>query len=127
MLYFVTDKTGTVNSDLIARQQFLVTADSKEMKTFPTILTFPDELHIIEPKYNNLSKNKEILFKFSSDEIDDMGIVINKKCTHLEKSGNIFEGKFTVTGDEILVGKFDKINSGNLKVMIKYQVKNKFK
>ena len=127
VLYFVTDKTGTVNSDLIARQQFLVTADSKEMKTFPTILTFPDELHIIEPKYNNLSKNKEILFKFSSDEIDDMGIVINKKCTHLEKSGNIFEGKFTVTGDEILVGKFDKINSGNLKVMIKYQVKNKFK
>ena len=127
VLYFVTDKTGTVNSDLIARQQFLVTADSKEMKTFPTILTFPDELHIIEPKYNNLSKNKEILFKFSSEEIDDMGIVINKKCTHLEKSGNIFEGKFTVTGDEILVGKFDKINSGNLKVMIKYQVKNKFK
>ena len=125
VLYFSTDKTGTVNSDLIARQQFLVLSNSKEIKQFPTIFTFPDELHLIEPKYNNLIRNKEILFNFSSNEIDDMGIVINKKCAHLEKIGNVFSGKFVITGDEILVGKFDQSNPGNLKVMIKYQVKNK--
>ena len=127
VLYFVTDKTGTVNSDLIARQQFLVFKDAREIKQFPKIFTFPDELHILEPKFNNLTRDKEILFKFSSNEIDDMGIVINKKCFHLEKIGNTFTGKFMITGDEILVGKFDETNSGNLKVMIKYQVKNKFK
>ena len=127
VLYFATDKTGTVNSDLIARQQFLVSTNAKEIKQFPTIFTFPDELHIIEPKYNNLTKNKEILFNFSSNEIEDMGIAINKKCVHLEKIGNVFSGKFMITGDEILVGKFDKSNPGNLKVMIKYQVNNKFK
>ena len=125
VLYFATDKTGTVNSDLIARQQFSVMSDAKVMKQFPTLFTFPDELHIIEPKYNNLPKNKEINFQFISNDIDEMGIVIDKKCTHLEKIDGSFMGKFFVSGEEILVGKFEKDNPGNLKVMMKYKVKNK--
>ena len=124
VLYFSTDKTGTVNSELIARQQFYVLNDAKETKVFPTIFNFPDELYIREPKYNNLPRNKEILFRFSSNEIDDMGVVIDKKCMHLQKmDDNTFVGKFTISGDEILVGKFDIDKPGNLKVMIKYKVR----
>ena len=123
VLYFTTDKEGTVNSDLIARQQFVITNNSKDLKTFPAIFNFKDEISIIEPKYNNLPKNREISFKFISNEIYDMGVVIDKKCTHLKKVDNIFEGKFTIKGEEILVGKFDIDNPGNLKVMIKYKVK----
>ena len=123
VLYFATDKSGTVHSNLIARQQFYVMTDAKEIKTFPTIFTFPDELYIREPKYNYLPRNKEILFSFSSNEIDDMGIVIDKKCIHLKKNYDTFMGKFIVVGEEILVGKFDSDNPGNLKVMIKYKVR----
>ena len=96
---------------------------SKEIKSFPIILSFPDDLHIIEPKFNNLPKNKDILFKFKSNDIEDMGIVIEKKCIHLKKNDNIFEGNFTLKGEEILVGKFTSDNPGNLKVMIKYKIK----
>ena len=125
VLYFATDKSGTVNSDLIARQQFSVMSDTKIIKQFPTVFTFPDELHIIEPKYNNLPRNKEITFHFTSNNIDEMGIVVDKKCTHLENKDGSFIGKFLVSGEEILVGKFEKDNPGNLKVMMKYKVKNK--
>ena len=125
VLYFATDKSGTVNSDLIARQQFAVMNDLKIMKQFPTVFTFPDELHIIEPKYNNLQRNKEVTFHFTSNNIDEMGIVVDKKCTHLEKKDGSFMGKFLVCGEEILIGKFEKDNPGNLKVMMKYKVKNK--
>jgi hypothetical protein len=85
VLFFATDKSGTAHSDLILRQQYIVSNNAKENKTFPTMLTFPDDLHIIQPKYNNLIRNKEILFKFSSNNIDDMGIVVDKKFKHLNK------------------------------------------
>ena len=124
-LIFATDKSGTAQSDLIVRQQYLVSSNQKENLFFPTMLTFPDDLHIIQHKYNNIQKNKEIIFKFRSDDIDDMGIVIDKKCSHLEKNENVFEGKFIVKGDEILIGKFTPDNPGNLKVMIKYNIKKK--
>ena len=52
-----------------------------------------------------------------------MGIVVDKKCIHLKKNDNIFEGNFTLKGEEILVGKFTSDNPGNLKVMIKYKIK----
>ena len=123
ILIFATDKTGTTHSDLIIRQQYIVSSSINESKFFPTMLTFPDELHIIQPKFNNLAKNKETEFKFSSNDIEDMGIVVDKKCIHLEKNGNIFEGKFVVKGEEVLVGKFTPDNPGNLKVMIKYSIK----
>ena len=123
VLYFCTNKKGIVESELIARQQFFVSDDNKQIKTFPTLLNFPDELYIREPKYNYLPRNKEILFKFSSEEIDDMGVVINQKCMHLQKVDDTFFGKFLVTGDEILVGKFDLDNPKNMKVMIKYKVR----
>ena len=122
-LFFTTDKSGTVHSELILRQQFVVSSASKEIKSFPIILSFPDDLHIIEPKFNNLPKNKDILFKFKSNDIEDMGIVVDKKCIHLKKNDNIFEGNFTLKGEEILVGKFTSDNPGNLKVMIKYKIK----
>lgn len=123
VLFFTTDKSGTTHSELILRQQFVVSSTPKEIKSFPIILTFPDELHIIEPKFNNLSKNKDILFKFKSNDIEDMGIVVDKKCVHLKKKENIFEGTFKLKGEEVLVGKFTADNPGNLKVMIKYKVK----
>ena len=123
VLFFATEKTGTAHSDLILRQQYIVSNNAKENKTFPTMLNFPDDLHIIQPKFNNLLKNKEILFKFSSNDIEDMGIVIDKKCMHLDKKDNYFEGKFIVKGEEILIGKFTADNPGNLKVMVKYNIK----
>ena len=123
VLFFTTDKSGTAHSDLILRQQFVTSSASKEIKSFPIMNTFPDDLHIIEPKYNNLPKNKVITFKFKSNDIEDMGIVINKKCSHLTKNDNIFEGSFTLGGEEILVGKFTADNPGNLKVMFKYNIK----
>ena len=123
ILIFATDKSGTAHSDLIIRQQYIASNSQKESQYFPTMLTFPDDLHIIQPKFNNLSRNKEILFQFSSNDIDDMGIVIGKKCVHLKKNGNNFEGKFTLKGDEVLIGKFTPDNPGSLKVMIKYNIK----
>ena len=123
VIYFATDKSGTVHSELIARQQIYVMNDSKQIKVFPTIFNFPDELYIREPKYNYLPRNKEILFRFSSNEIDDMGIVINQKCMHLQKVDDTFIGKFIISGDEILVGKFELDNPKNMKVMIKYKVR----
>lgn len=123
VLYFATDKSGTVHSELIARQQFYVLNDAKQIKVFPTIFNFPDELYIREPKYNNLPRNKEILFRYTSNEIDDMGVVIDKKCMHLQKVDNTFMGKFIISGDEILVGKFELDNPKNMKVMIKYKVR----
>jgi hypothetical protein len=123
VIYFATDKTGTVHSELIARQQIYVMNDSKQIKVFPTIFNFPDELYIREPKYNYLPRNKEILFRFTSNEIDDMGVVINQKCMHLQKVDDTFFGKFIISGDEILVGKFELDNPKNMKVMIKYKVR----
>ena len=58
-----------------------------------------------------------------SDEIDDMGVVIDKKCMHLQKVDDTFMGKFIISGDEILVGKFELDNPKNMKVMIKYKVR----
>ena len=123
ILLFATDKIGTTHSDLIIRQQYIISSSINENKYFPTMLTFPDELHIIQPKYNNLPKNKEIEFKFSSNDIENMGIVVDKKCIHLNKNDNVFEGKFIVKGEEVLVGKFTPDNPGSLKVMMKYSVK----
>ena len=123
VIYFATDKSGTVHSELIARQQIYVMNDSKQIKVFPTIFNFPDELYIREPKYNYLPRNKEILFRFTSNEIDDMGVVINQKCMHLQKVDDTFIGKFIISGDEILVGKFELDNPKNMKVMIKYKVR----
>ena len=123
VLYFATNKKGTVESELIVRQQFFVYDDAKQIKTFPTIFNFPDELYIREPKYNYLPRNKEILFKYTSEEIDDMGVVINQKCMHLQKVDDTFMGKFIIAGDEILVGKFELDNPKNMKVMIKYKVR----
>ena len=122
ILIFCTDKSGIAHSDLILRQQYIISSSQKENYYFPNMLTFPDDLHIIQPKYNNLFKNKEILFQFSSNDIDDMGIVVNKKCFHLDKKGNIFEGKYTLKGDEVLVGKFTPDNPRSLKVMAKYSI-----
>lgn len=122
VLVFTTDKSGTTYSQLILRQQCYVSSNSKENKSFPNMFSFPDDLHIIEPKYNNLKKDKEILFMFRSNDIDDMGIVIDKKLKHLIKNGNVFEGRFIVKGEEILVGKFTS-DSPNLKVMFKYNTK----
>ena len=59
---------------------------------------------------------------FRSNDVDDMGIVIDKKLKHLIKNGNVFEGRFIVKGEEILVGKFTS-DSPNLKVMFKYNTK----
>ena len=123
ILIFATDKSGTTHSDLIIRQQYIISSSLNENKFFPTMLTFPDELHIIQPKFNNLPKNKEIEFKFSSNDIEDMGIVVDKKCIHLDKNENVFEGKFFIKGEEVLVGKFTHDNPGNLKVMMKYSIK----
>jgi hypothetical protein len=52
-----------------------------------------------------------------------MVIVVDKKCKHLNKIDNYFEGKFVIKGEEILVGKFTPDNPGNLKVMVKYNIK----
>ena len=123
ILLFTTSQSGTAYSNLILRQQCEVSNDSKENKSFPTMLNFPDDLHIIEPLFNNLTKNKEILFKFSSNNIDDMGMVVDKKCVHLTREGKIFQGKFVIKGDEILVGKFTPDNPKSLKVMVKYNIK----
>ena len=112
-----------VHSELIARQQIYVLNDAKQIKVFPTIFNFPDELYIREPKYNYLPRNKEILFRFTSNEIDDLGVVINGKSTHLQKVDDTFIGKFIIAGDEILVGKYDLDKPGNMKVMIKYKVR----
>ncbi len=123
VLFFTTDKSGTAHSNLIIGQQYIVASNSKENKEFPIMLSFPDDLHIIQPKFNNLIKNKEILFKFNSKTIGDMGIVVNKKCVHLDKKDNNFEGKFVIKGEEVLVGKFTADKPGNLKVMVKYNIK----
>ena len=123
ILVFATNKSGIAHSELILRQQYIVTSNQKENLFFPTMLTFPDDLHIIQPKFNNLPRNKEITFKFRSNDIDDMGIVIDKKCSHLKKIENVFEGKFILKGEEILIGKFTQDNPGNLKVMVKYNIK----
>ena len=123
ILIFTTSQSGTVYSNLILRQQCEVLNNSKENKSFPSMLNFPDDLHIIEPIFNNLTKNKEILFKFSSNNIEDMGMVVDKKCVHLTREGNTFHGKFIVKGDEILVGKFTPDNPKSLKVMVKYNIK----
>ena len=74
VLVFTTDKSGTTYSQLILRQQCYVSSNSKENKSFPNMFSFPDDLHIIEPKYNNLKKDKEILFMFRSNDIDDIGL-----------------------------------------------------
>lgn len=123
ILLFTTNKSGTAYSNLILRQQCEVLSDSKENKSFPTMLNFPDDLHIIEPIFNNLPKNKEILFKLSSNNIEDMGMVVDKKCIHLKREGNIFKEKIVIKGDEILVGKFTEDNPKSLKVMVKYNIK----
>jgi len=123
ILLFTTSQSGTAYSNLILRQQCEVTNDSKENKSFPSMLNFPDDLHIIEPLFNNLTKNKEILFKFSSNNIEDMGIVVDKKCVHLTRDGNTFQGTYVIKGDEILVGKFTPDNPKSLKVMVKYNIK----
>ena len=124
-LFFVSDKIGTVNCDLIAAQKYICSQNQTPNKSFPTIFTFQDELHIIEPMFNNLINGKEILFKFTSNDINDMGIYINKKCIHLEKKfGNEFQGKFVVSGDEIVIGKFVE-NEPGLKGMVKYKVVKK--
>ncbi len=52
-----------------------------------------------------------------------MGVVIDKKCMHLQKVDDTFMGKFIISGDEILVGKFELDNPKNMKVMIKYKVR----
>ena len=124
VLFFTTDKSGITYSQLIIRQQFVVSSAAKISKSFPSMLSFPDDLHIIEPKYNNLPKNKQILFKFKSNDIEDMGVVADKKCEHLKKKEEgIFEGNFTIKNEEVLVGKFTPDNPKSLKVMVKYKVK----
>ena len=52
-----------------------------------------------------------------------MGMVVDKKCVHLTREGKIFQGKFVIKGDEILVGKFTPDNPKSLKVMVKYNIK----
>ena len=124
VLFFTTDKSGTAYSQLIVRQQYVVSSSSKQPKSFPSMLSFPDDFHIIEPKYNNLTKNQKILFKFKSNDIEDMGVVADKKCEHLVKNEEgIFEGSLIIKNDEVLVGKFEPDNPKSLKVMVKYNVK----
>ena len=124
VLFFTTDKSGTAYSQLIVRQQYVVSSSSKQPKSFPSMLSFPDDFHIIEPKYNNLTKNQKILFKFKSNDIEDMGVVADKKCEHLVKNEEgIFEGSLVIKNDEVLVGKFEPDNPKSLKVMVKYNVK----
>ena len=63
---------------------------------------------------------------YSSASLDGTVIAQLKRgdvVTLQEKVDDTFFGKFLVTGDEILVGKFDLDNPKNMKVMIKYKVR----
>ena len=123
---FANCDKGNVTHDIIT---YIVNVhnDSKNELKYPKAFSGSEDIHIIEPIYDNLKSGQTVKFKFKTDssEINTL-IIIDKEWIYLNKDSNgYFEKEITIQsqpGYDIVVGKRRENNDLKCSNLYSYRI-----
>ena len=86
------------NYDTLIEYNVEINPDNKkDIVKFPKTFSGPKN-RLIEPICENIKNGKNVSFKIKSDIIEEMAIFVGDDCHKLDKSEDIFYGKFKIEG-----------------------------